>query len=145
MSGKIVEVAIVIRALSIFETFEMDLTRLAFFSVINSLASLRNIRAAFDLIHDVELKSPDDIGRIFDTTRLFETLKRNGLIVVGAVERTDDDEGGISVALKSFEFADGVVDAEFDIVFVMRNNLKIVEADDRSFFRLKAKRANTVE
>ena len=134
MSGKIIEKAVIIRALPIFETFEVDLTRLAFFSVINSLASLRNIRATFDLIQDVELKSPNNISGVFNTARLFETLERNGLIVVGAVERTDDDEGGVGVALKSFEFADGVVDAEFDIVFVMRNNLKIVEADDRSFF-----------
>ena len=121
------------------------MTRLNFFSVINSLASLRNIRAAFNLIQDVELQSPNDIGRIFNAARLFETLERNGLIVVGAIEGTDDDEGGVGVALEIFEFANSVIDAEFDIVLVMRNNLKIVKADDRSFFRLKAKGANTVE
>ena len=67
------------------------------------------------------------------------------MVVVGTVEGTDDDESGVGVALKFFEFANSVVNAEFDVVFVVRNNLKIVKADDGRFFRLNAERTNAVE
>lgn len=111
----------------------MDLARLAFFCVVDFLASLRNICATFNFVHDIKLQSPNDIGRIFDTARLFETLEGNGLVVVSTIEGTDDNESGVGIALKFFEFANGVVDAEFDVIFVVRNNLKVINANDRSF------------
>ena len=54
--------------------------------------------------------------------------------IVSAIETADDDEGGIGVALKFFEFADGIVYSEFDIIFMMRNDLKIIETNLNSFF-----------
>lgn len=110
------------------------MSRLAFFGVVDFLTGLGNICAAFNLVHDEELQSPNDISGVFDTARLFETLEGNRLVVVGTVEGTDDDEGSVGVALKFFEFTNGIVNAEFDVVLVMRNDLKIVKANDRSFF-----------
>ena len=121
------------------------MTRLAFFSVVDFLTGLGNICPAFNFVHDEKLQSPNNVSGIFNTARLFETLEGNGLIVVGTVEGTDDDESGIGVALEFFKFANSVVNAEFDVVLVMRNDLKVVKADDRSFFRLNTERTNTVE
>lgn len=91
----------------------MNVARLTFFSVVDFLTGLRNIRTAFNFVHDEKLQSPDNISGIFNAAGLFETLEGNGLIVIGTVERTDDDEGGVGVALKFFEFANGVVNAKF--------------------------------
>ena len=145
VGGKVIEKTVIVRALPIFETLEVNLTRLNFFSVVDFFAGLRNICAALDLIHDVELQSPNDIGRIFNAAGFFKTLERNGLIIVGAIERADDNEGGIGVALKFFEFADGIVYSEFDIIFMMRNDLKIIEADNRSFAFAVAERTKKVK
>ena len=40
------------------------------------------------------------------------------MIVVISIESTDDNEGGVGVALKFFEFADSIINAEFYIVFM---------------------------
>ena len=121
------------------------MTRLVFFGIVDFLASLGNVCAAFKLIHYVELKSPDNISRIFNAARFFETLEGNGLVVIGAIKGADDDESGVGVALEFFEFANSIVNAEFNIVFVMRNNLKIVDANDRSFTAFCAERTKEVE
>ena len=49
------------------------------------------------------MKSPDDVGGVFNIAGFFEAVERNGLDIVVAVERTDDDKSRISVALKFFE------------------------------------------
>ena len=108
-------------------------------------ASLRNVCAAFNFVHNEKLQSPNNVSGVFNAAGLFETLEGNGLIVVGAIEGTDDDKSGIGVALEFFEFANSVVNAEFDVVLVMRNDLKVIKADDGSFFRLNAERTKEVE
>ncbi len=45
---------------------------------------------------------------------------------------TDDDEGSVGVALKFFEFTNGIVNAEFYVVLVMRNDLKYDKIIKRS-------------
>ena len=75
MSREVVEVTIVIRTLPIFKTFEVNLTRLNFFSVVNFFASVGNIRTDFYGVKYIELKSPDNISRIFDAARFFERFK----------------------------------------------------------------------
>ena len=145
MGGEIFEETVIVRALPIFETLEVNLARLLLFSKVNFFASLRNICAAFNLIHNVKLQSPNNVGGVFNTAGFFKTLERNGLIIVGAIERADDNEGGISVTLKFFEFANRIVDAEFNLILVMRNNLKIVKANNGGFLRIGAERANEVK
>ena len=145
MGREIIEKAVIVGALSIFETLEMNLARLILFSVVNFFASVGNIHAAFNFIHDVELKSPNNVRRIFDSAGLFETLEGNGLIIVGTIERADDDEGGVGIALKFFEFADSIVNAEFNVVNAVGNNLEIVDANDRGFIFAVAERTEEIE
>ena len=59
------------------------------------------------------MKSPDNVGRVFNVARLLETLKRNLLVIIDAVKRADDNEGGVGLALKSFELMNNVVDTCF--------------------------------
>ena len=87
------------------------MTRLLPFGVVDSFARIGEI-AGVDVVQDVELQSPNDVGGVLDVPRLLETLEGNRLRVVGAIETADDDEGGVGVALKFLEFADGIVNAE---------------------------------
>ena len=132
MSRKIVEETIVVGALPIFKAFELDLTRLLFFGFVDFLPSVRDVERV-DRIDDEELKSPDDIGSVFDIARFFEALEGNRFCVIITVERTDDDKSSISVALEFFELANRIVDAEFCRIFRGRNDLKIIETNDGSF------------
>ena len=63
------------------------------------------------------MKSPDDIGSVFDIAGFFEALEGNGLCVIITVERTDDDKSGIGVALEFFKLTDGIINAEFSRIF----------------------------
>lgn len=74
MSRVIEEKAIVIGALPIFETLELNLTRLLTFSVVDALARVSNI-IGIDRIENVELQSPNNISGVFNVTRFFETLE----------------------------------------------------------------------
>ena len=114
MGAEVIEEAIVVVALPILETFKVDLTRLLLFGVLNFFAGSRNVSQALDLIHNIELQSPDYIGRIFNASGFFERFKGNLLKVVEPVEGTDDDEGGIGLTLEGLELADSVVNAELD-------------------------------
>ena len=116
MGGEIIEEALVVGALPIFEAFELNLSRLKFFGVVNLLAEVGEI-AGTEMIEDVKLKSPDNVGGVLDVAAFLEALEGNGLHVVLAVERADDEEGGVSVALKFFELANGIINAELSGVF----------------------------
>jgi len=116
MGGEIIEEALVVGALPIFEAFELNLSRLKFFGVVNLLAEVGEI-AGIEMIEDVKLKSPDDIGGVFNVAALFEALEGNGLNVVLPIETADDEKGGVGVALKFFELANRIIDAELGGVF----------------------------
>ena len=60
--------------------------------------------------------------------------------VVCTVERTDDNESGVGIALELFKLANGVIDAEFGRFLAGRNDLKIVKTDNRSFSFVETKR-----
>ena len=100
MSGVVEEEAIVIGALPILEAFKVDLARLLFLGLFNTLARLGNVVVAFESAHNVELQCPDDIGGVFNVARFLEALEGNGLRVIGAVETADDEECGVGVALE---------------------------------------------
>lgn len=50
MSRVVEEKAIVIGALPIFETFEIDLSRLLFLGVVNAFAKFRNVIVSFQFV-----------------------------------------------------------------------------------------------
>ena len=99
MSRKVVEKAVVIGALSIFEALELDLSRLLFFGLVDFLSGFRNVKRV-DRIESEELQSPNDIGSVLNVARLLETLEGDGLRVVRPVERANDDKGSIGVTLE---------------------------------------------
>ena len=101
VGGEIIEKALVVGALAILKTFELNLPRLLFFSVVDLLAQVGEIGGA-QMIEDVELKSPDDVGGVLDVARFLEALEGNGLHVVLPIETADDETGGVGVALKFF-------------------------------------------
>ena len=74
VSGEVVEKTIVVGALPIFKAFELDLARLLLFGFVDFLPSVRNVERV-DRVDDEELKSPDDIGSVFDITALLEALE----------------------------------------------------------------------
>ena len=90
---------------------------LNFFSVVDFFAGVRDVRATFNLIENIELKPPDNVSGIFNVAGLLERFKRNGICVIGTIEGGYDDEGGIGIALKDFEFANSVINAVFYGVF----------------------------
>ena len=85
------------------------------------------------MIEDVELKSPDNVRGVFDVAAFFERRKRDGADVVVAIETADDDEGRIGVALKFFELADGIINAELGRFATGGDDLEVVETNDGSF------------
>ena len=112
MSGVVEEEAIVIDTLPILKAFKIDLARLLIFGLFNTFAELREVIVAFEMVHKVELESPDDIGGIFNVARFLEALEGNGLRVIGAVETAYDEECGVGVALEFLELADGIINTE---------------------------------
>ena len=139
MSREIVEKAIVVGALPIFETLELNLSRLLLFGFVDFLPSVRDVEGV-DGIDDEKLKSPNDIGSVFNITGFLEALEGNGLCVIVAIERADDDKSGVGVALKFFKLANRVVDAKFCRIFGGRDNLKVIETNDGSFSFVVAER-----
>ena len=101
MSGEIIEKALVVGALTILKTFELNLPRLLFFSVVDLLAKVGEV-ARTQMVENIELESPDDIGGVFNVAAFLEALEGNGLHVILAIEATDDDKRSIGVALKFF-------------------------------------------
>lgn len=116
VGGEIIEKALVVGALAILKTFELNLPRLLFFGVVNLFAKVGEVSWT-KMIEDVKLKSPYNVGGVLDVAAFLEALEGNGLHVVLAVERADDEEGGVSVALKFFELANGIINAELSGVF----------------------------
>ena len=116
VGGEIVEEAFVVGALTILEALELNLTRLLFFSVVDLLAEVGEI-AWTEMVENIELKSPDNVGGIFDVARLLETLEGDGANVVVAVEAADDEKSSIGVALELFKLANRIVNAELGGVF----------------------------
>ena len=109
---EILEETIVVRALTILQAVEMDLTGLLFLCLVNLLTKRRGL-VTFKFVDSVKLQCPNHVGRVLDVARLLETLERNGLRVVRAVETADDDKRSVCVALKFLELADGLINAEF--------------------------------
>ena len=58
----VLEKAIVVRALTVFQTFKLNFSRLLLFILV-------------DFFHDVELKYPNNVCRVLDVVRLLETLE----------------------------------------------------------------------
>ena len=112
VSRMVKEEAIVIGALPIFEAFEVDLARLLSLGVFDTFARLGNVIVAFEVVHNVKLESPNNVGGVFNVARLFEALEGNGMRVIRAVETAYDEEGGVGVALKFLKLADSIVDTE---------------------------------
>ena len=69
------------------------------------------------MIEDVELESPDNVGGIFNVSAFFERRERNGLYIIVTIERADNDESRVSIALKFFKFANGIINAELGRIF----------------------------
>ena len=65
MSGKIIEEAVIVGALPIFETLELNLSGLLLFRLVYALARVCYV-ARIDCVENVELQSPDDICCILD-------------------------------------------------------------------------------
>ena len=101
MGGEIIEKALVVGALAILEAFELNLTRLLFFGVVYLLAKVREV-ARTQMVENIELESPNDVGGVLDVAALLEALEGNGLNVVLPIETADDDKSGVGVALKFF-------------------------------------------
>ena len=116
VGGEIIEEALVVGALAILEAFKLNLPRLLFLSVIDLLAHIGEVSRT-KMIEDVKLESPDNVGGVLDVARLLETFKGDGLHVILAIETADDEKGGVSVALKFLELANGIIDAELGGVF----------------------------
>ena len=132
VGGKIIEEALVVGALTILQTLELDLARLNFFCVVDLFSQVGEIGGT-EMIEDVELKSPDNVRGVFDVAAFFERRKRDGADVVVAIETADDDEGRIGVALKFFELADGIINAELGRFATGGDDLEVVETNDGSF------------
>ena len=81
------------------------MTGLFFLGVINSPADVREIIVFFELVHQIELQSPNDIGGVLNVAGFLKALERNGIRIVDAIETADDDERCIGVALKFLQLA----------------------------------------
>ena len=150
VSGEIVKEAVIIVAVTIFKALKVELTRLNFFSVVEFFSNGGNIGAVFDRVGDEELKSPNDVCGVFDIAGFLERFKGDLRIVIDAIERTDYDEGSISVALEGFEFVNNVINASFVggkfKVVRRRDNLKVVNANNGRFvFVIAVRSQNTQE
>ena len=132
VSREILEETLVIGTLTIFKAFELDLSRLLFFSLFDFLSGFRNVKRV-DRIESEELKSPNDISSVFDVAGFLEALEGNRLSVILAIERADNNESGIGIALKLFKLANGIINTELDRIFRGRNDLKIIETNNGSF------------
>ena len=60
--------------------------------------------------------------------------------VVLAIERADDEESSVGFALEFFEFANRIINTELGRFFRVGDDLKVVEANDGSFFSVGTKR-----
>ena len=139
VSREIVKEAVVIGALPVFKAFELDLARLLLFSFVDFLSSVVDVKRV-NRVDNEELKSPNDIGSVFDVAGFLEGFKGNSLRVVGTVERADDEESSVSVALEFFKLADGIINTEFGRIATGGNDLKIIKTNNGSFGFVKAKR-----
>lgn len=110
--GIVTKVTVVVGALPILEALQMNLPRLLPLGVVDSFASFGNVVVAFELVHHVELQSPNDIGGVFNVPRFLETLEGNELRVVRPIETADDYKGRIGIALKFFKLANRIINAE---------------------------------
>ena len=135
---EIIETAFVVRTLPIFETAELNVTRVRVFSLFDDFAIFRDSPVA-QIVGNEKLKSPNNVSGVFNIARFFEGFKGDRLRIVSAVERADDNESGVSVALKVFKFANNVINSLFcgSILKVGRNNLEVVKNNDRSFIDAK--------
>lgn len=131
MSGEVLEETFIIGALPILETLELNLTGLLFFSVVDAFSCVGNV-AGINGAENVELKSPNNVGGVFDIAAFLEALERNGLSVILSVETAYDDESRIRVALKFLKLAYGIINAELGRFVGVRNDLEVVKANDGS-------------
>ena len=99
MGGKIIEKAVIIGTLPIFKAFELNMSGLFLFCLVDFFARVAYI-ARIDGVENEQLQSPDDISAVFYVAALLETLEGNRLRVVRPVERADDDKGSVGVTLE---------------------------------------------
>ena len=71
----VLEIAVVVRALSILQAFEMDLTRLLFLRFVDFPPRFGNQFPAFNFVDDVELQRPNHVRRVLNVSAVFETLE----------------------------------------------------------------------
>ena len=62
MAGKILEENIIVNALAIFETAQLNLYWIGFFSIVDNVAIFRN-SSVKQFVDAIKLKSPNDIDR----------------------------------------------------------------------------------
>lgn len=138
IGGEIFEENIVIDTLPIFETAKLNLTRVSFFSLVDNVAIFGN-SAVEKFVGTIKLQAPDNVGGILNVAGFFEGFKRNALSIVKTVERADDDESGVGLALKVFKFANNLVNSLLrrNIRIFDRDDLKVVKNEDRSFIFTK--------
>ena len=74
VSREIVKEAVVVSALPVFKAFELNLSRLLLFGFVDFLSSVGDVERV-DRVDDEELKSPDDIGSVFDVAGFLEGFK----------------------------------------------------------------------
>ena len=139
------EKAVIIGALTVFEAFEVNMTRLFLFGFFDNIACVGSVGIIFNVIDNIELQSPDDVGRILDIAGFFERLEGNGLHIIVAIETADNNKGCVGVTLKLFELADGVVNGELNINIVLRDNLEIIKTNNRSLFEIRTERTQNIE
>ena len=96
--------------------------------------------AGIDRVKNEKLQSPNDISGVFNVAGFLEAVERNGLDIVVAVERADDEKGRVGVALKFLKLTDRIINAEFSGIFGRGDDLKVVKANDRSFLFIRAER-----
>ena len=130
MSRVVMKVAVVILSLSIFQAFELNMTRFLTLSIFKFLTGRGYIGADFNIVTYIELQSPDNVSGILNVAALLERFKRYLLIVIHSVKTAYHDKCGICFVLKCFEFVNNIVNASFigNKLPVSRrwNNLQVV-------------------
>ena len=86
------------------------------------------------------MKTPNDVGRVFNVAGFFEGFKGNTLGIVETIKRADDDESGVGLSLEVFKLANNLVNSLLggNIGNFDRNDLKVVKNENGSFIFAKS-------
>ncbi len=130
MGAVVVETAVEVSTVAIFDAAENDLTRLSFEGVGNNLFALDWFFSTGKFVENGELEAEQRNGGIFGDAGL---RVGDGLAVTGAVERADDENDRVGVALENAEASENFVDGGFTVLAFDGNDLNVVNADDELF------------